>query len=61
MINNNILASSFNCQLKFKLLSLLTSISDHILGVFSVKLSHPMMAIPEHETLDSKEVNVDYN
>uniref|UniRef100_A0A4W2ECT4 Uncharacterized protein n=1 Tax=Bos indicus x Bos taurus TaxID=30522 RepID=A0A4W2ECT4_BOBOX len=25
------------------------------------KLSHPMMAIPEHETLDSKEVNVEYN
>uniref|UniRef100_A0A673UCY7 Muscular LMNA interacting protein n=1 Tax=Suricata suricatta TaxID=37032 RepID=A0A673UCY7_SURSU len=25
------------------------------------KLSHPMVAIPEHETLDSKEVNVRYN
>ncbi|XP_010846855.1 PREDICTED: muscular LMNA-interacting protein isoform X7 [Bison bison bison] len=25
------------------------------------KLSHSMMAIPEHETLDSKEVNVEYN
>ncbi|KAM6185150.1 muscular LMNA-interacting protein [Rhynchocyon petersi] len=25
------------------------------LAIFSVKLSHPMVAIPEHETLDSKE------
>uniref|UniRef100_A0A8C0R0J7 Muscular LMNA interacting protein n=1 Tax=Canis lupus dingo TaxID=286419 RepID=A0A8C0R0J7_CANLU len=28
---------------------------------FSEQLSHPMVAIPEHETLDSKEVNVRYN
>lgn len=36
----------------------ITSTPDHILGIFSVKLSHPMAAIPEHEALDSKEVNV---
>lgn len=47
--------------MKFKHLSLLTSIPVHFLGVFSVKLSHPMMAIPEHETLDSEEVNGRYN
>lgn len=46
---------------EIKHLFLLTSTPDHILGIFSVKLSHPMVAIPEHETLDSKEVNVRYN
>lgn len=42
--------------MKFKHLFLLTSPPDHNLGIFSVKLSHPMVAIPEHEILDSKEV-----
>lgn len=35
--------------------------ADNIRGFFPVKLSHPMVAIPEHESLDSKEVNVKYN
>lgn len=30
-------------------------------GRLSVKLGHPLVAIPEHETLDSKEVNAGYN
>lgn len=47
--------------MKFKHLFLLTSPPDHNLGIFSVKLSHPMVAIPEHEILDSKEVNVRHN
>lgn len=42
--------------MKSKHLFLLTLAPDHKLGIFSVKLGHPMVTIPEHDTLDSKEV-----
>lgn len=42
--------------MKSKHLFLLTLAPDLKLGIFSVKPDHPMVAIPEHDILDSKEV-----
>ncbi|XP_029337289.1 muscular LMNA-interacting protein isoform X4 [Mus caroli] len=35
--------------------TLLSQDTNNKLGIFSVKLGHPMVTIPEHDTLDSKE------